>query len=780
MPAKSLFPAVLVLGVVLLDVSSVRSSTGQTLSPTSRTASVPETSVQEIPALFFPSVPDPQGVQTSTSRFVDLDGDGNQDLLVAGDTTAGESPSPTIVAYKNDGKGHFTEVETGLTGVARGALDHADIDGDGDLDLVLTGDDGDGPSAAVYKNVGDTTGNGFPNFSPLDLNLTGVVAGTADFVDLEGDGDMDLVITGSTSADINNPQPLTTVLENDGTGNFTGVSNDLPGVAISSSDIADIDGDGDPDLVLTGAEEGLIAPQFAAAVYENDGSGSFSNVGAGSISGVGLGSSTFGDIDGDGDQDLVVTGATGSILDPRPSVAVYENDGEGGFTRTTAGLTEVAGSTSNFADLDGDGDQDLIVTGSTNASTDNPQPSTTVYENDGQGSFSEVTAGLYDVAVGSVDLSDIEGDGDQDLILGGRDDSGIPTAALYKDLAEGDQPVASASATIDSAQVVDFGDTGVDLRFDSTSGSGTVTVAKFSAPPADADDIETNVSAYRFVIGVSGSLDFDTTEVRLAVGTLAGISDPTAVRVQRRPRIGAGSFSALATTAGDGGTAEDISDDTLYADTDSFSEFVLTSDDPSNPLPVELAGFDATLLDGNRVRLTWRTTSERANSGFEVQRRRAGRSAGNRRASWEGIGFAPSKTDGSTASEPLKYRFTDPNPSYGTDSLVYRLKQIDTDGRASYSQEVALRRIPRELKLLNPFPNPARNQMMVRFAVPERRRVTLQIYDVLGRRVQTVLSETRKGYQEIRVEVSGLPSGIYFLRLSADGKVRTAKMTIAR
>jgi hypothetical protein len=64
--------------------------------------------------------------------------------------------------------------------------------------------------------------------------------------------------------------------------------------------------------------------------------------------------------------------------------------------------------------------------------------------------------------------------------------------------------------------------------------------------------------------------------------------------------------------------------------------------------------------------------------------------------------------------------------------------------------------------------------------VPERQNVSLELYDVLGRTVQTVAETEVEGRRELQVDLSGLPSGPYFLRLTANGQTRTQKLTIMR
>jgi hypothetical protein len=133
-----------------------------------------------------------------------------------------------------------------------------------------------------------------------------------------------------------------------------------------------------------------------------------------------------------------------------------------------------------------------------------------------------------------------------------------------------------------------------------------------------------------------------------------------------------------------------------------------------------------------------------------------------------------------TTSQAQSYRFTDADLPYEADKLTYRLKQIDTDGTENFSDEIVVERGVQELELLGTYPNPVRQQATVRYALPETQDVTVRLYDVLGRRVRTVLNGTQEGRHQRTLDVGSLPSGVYFLRLRAGGQTRTQKLTIAR
>jgi hypothetical protein len=191
-------------------------------------------------------------------------------------------------------------------------------------------------------------------------------------------------------------------------------------------------------------------------------------------------------------------------------------------------------------------------------------------------------------------------------------------------------------------------------------------------------------------------------------------------------------------------------------------------------LPVELAGLAAEHT-GEAVRLTWQTASETDNTGFYVQRKRSG-------ARWQRLGFVESKADGGTTAEPKQYRFRDPGLPYAADSLIYRLRQIDTDGTAHVSRETVVRlNAPEQLTLQSPFPNPARQRATLHFGTPTPTEVQMAVYDLLGRQVATLVDgRLDAGRHTEQLSISSLAPGMYFVRLRAGGKTQTRKLTVVR
>jgi hypothetical protein len=286
-------------------------------------------------------------------------------------------------------------------------------------------------------------------------------------------------------------------------------------------------------------------------------------------------------------------------------------------------------------------------------------------------------------------------------------------------------------------------------------------------PNGEVGIADSIVSKYRFTIGTSGDLTVGSgTEVGFDVDSLGGIGSPSDVTVYKRPTAGSGEFAALE-------TSYESEENELTVTTGSFGEFVMASN--SEPLPVELAEFSGTIVSEDRVRLRWKTASEQSNAGFAVERRLAATSAG----SWNELEFVETKASGGTSSNPIGYRFTDSELPYGADALTYRLRQVDIDGSTSYLNEITVRRSVEETSL-GVFPNPIRNRATVRLAVPGKKRVQIAIFDILGRKVRTVVDSPQEGRRTVQVDVSDLPSGTYFLQMRAEDETLSRKLTIVQ
>jgi len=203
-----------------------------------------------------------------------------------------------------------------------------------------------------------------------------------------------------------------------------------------------------------------------------------------------------------------------------------------------------------------------------------------------------------------------------------------------------------------------------------------------------------------------------------------------------------------------------------------------TTADNSSPLPVELSSLTAK-ASGSSVIISWKTSTEVNNYGFEVER-----SLKTEDPEWNKIGFIPGAGN---SNSPKEYSFTDDLNDASLQSqnhkIRYRLKQIDNDGTFSYSKEVEIENLlPSAFELSQNYPNPFNPSTTIRFGLPADTRVTLEVFNIIGEKVATLLNNEIKsvGYYDVLFKASELSSGVYFYRLTAGEFISTKKLNIIK
>jgi len=345
-----------------------------------------------------------------------------------------------------------------------------------------------------------------------------------------------------------------------------------------------------------------------------------------------------------------------------------------------------------------------------------------------------------------------------------------------------DRDIPEAGGLLGYLEPSDFG--GLVLLRSNESPEGSLTLTRTDAAPADPNgQLPPNVATLTWSVetGLDPSPTYDLV---LRVGEIGGIGDFSSLIIYRSGDGGA-TWEA-AETLGEATVVRDPGRSVIAVqDLQRPGQFALGSSDADNPLPVELAALEAR-YDGSSDRdetvvIEWKTRSETGNAGFDVQRRTVDPTRPSRdaaRTDWKTLG----RVEGAgTTDEPQSYRFEDSDLPYAADSLTYRLRQLDADGTASVSEPVSIARAVDRAELLPTYPNPARRRATIRYAVPDRQAVRIALYDVLGRRVRTVVNNRTDGRAEQTVDVSDLASGTYFLRMRAEnGYTGTRRLTVVR
>ena len=370
----------------------------------------------------IPPFPSLNGMAESSVAFADVDGDNDQDVIIIGEKSNRLEPNalePFSKLYINDGMGNFTE-KTGtlFEDVSRGSIAFADVDGDKDQDVIITGENNSFEFITkLYTN------DGIGNFTELmGTTFSGVRYSSIAFADVDGDNDPDVLVTGQEN---NSFEQISKLYTNDGLGNFTELTgNTFNGVSFGSVAFADVDGDSDQDVLITG--QNFNSDRRISKIYTNDGFGNFTELAGTPFDAVAFSSVAFEDVDSDNDQDLIITGL--NILGIRIA-KLYTNDGLGNFTELTNNTFDsVADSSIAFADVDSDNDQDVIIVGLNNEN----EIIAKLYTNDGLGNFIEMMNTSFDgVKNGSIAVTDVDSDNDLDVIIVGQNITQEPIADLY-------------------------------------------------------------------------------------------------------------------------------------------------------------------------------------------------------------------------------------------------------------------------------------------------------------------------------------------------------------
>ena len=351
-------------------------------------------------------------------HVADMDGDGDLDII-----SASLDDSSRFYWHENDGAADpsWTTTTLAIVGLYAGAhaAHVADMDGDGDLDIVSAsfGDD----TIAWHENDGAAD----PSWNTIDITTSADAARDVHVADMDGDGDLDIVSASSGDNTI-------AWYENDGAADPSWSAADIANSVDGAMDVhvADMDGDGDLDIVSASMDDNTIA------WYENDGAADPSWSAADITTSAGFARDVHvADMDGDGDLDIV----SASFSDD--TIAWYENDGAADPSWSAADITTSADGASavHVGDMDGDGDLDIV-------SASYLDDTIAWYENDGAADPTWTAADIDTSAnyAQDVHVADMDGDGDLDIVSAS---SGDNTIAWYENI--GSQPILNTSSPAD-------------------------------------------------------------------------------------------------------------------------------------------------------------------------------------------------------------------------------------------------------------------------------------------------------------------------------------------
>ncbi len=320
--------------------------------------------------------------ETFQAAVGDLDGDGDLDAVFANPMqNHGE-------VWLNDGAGVFINSEQQLTQYGHG-VGLADFDHDDDLDILMVCHQGILPSKIFFNN-----GSGQFTDSGQELESTRHSGVDVNLIDLNNDGHMDAHIVYYSSSGVPDKVYL-----GDGSGYFYD-----SGLSLNEDFLAwgDIDGDSDIDAVGKIWGQGL-------KTWINQGKGELIPGWKLEDEQTTIGDITLADFDQDSDLDsLICNGFRDTGSHP---CRLFWNDGNGQFTESGLILPSTMGAHITVGDLDMDGDLDVVV-------TNMDQPNQIWLYKEGQFLDSGLRLGTVTEMSGRPTLGDLDGDGDLDLIFG--------------------------------------------------------------------------------------------------------------------------------------------------------------------------------------------------------------------------------------------------------------------------------------------------------------------------------------------------------------------------
>lgn len=341
-----------------------------------------------------------QDADVGAMAFADVDNDGDKDVLITG------KGGPILTTlFLNDGSGNFSPSSTNpFQDVFDGDVNFFDADNDGDLDVFITGQPTASNSSDLYLN------NGLGVFAlAAGNNFETMMGGNNDVGDVDGDGDTDIIVTGQNFTGV----PVTKLYLNNGSGVFTAQANSIfTNLKWGAVRFIDVENDGDIDLINCGQSS---SGQINTILYTNNGNGIFSINNSSAIEGARDSDIAIGDIDGDGDKDFLICGTTGSgtII-----TKLYLNSGAGIFAELTGTpFAPVFVGAVKLADFDNDSDLDVLVMGSMPGGGPNGVICR-IYSNLGSNNYLEADS-LIGAYLSSGAIGDVNGDQKADIIYSG-------------------------------------------------------------------------------------------------------------------------------------------------------------------------------------------------------------------------------------------------------------------------------------------------------------------------------------------------------------------------
>ena len=312
------------------------------------------------------------------------------------------------------------------------------------------------------------------------------------------------------------------------------------------------------------------------------------------------------------------------------------------------------------------------------------------------------------------------------------------------------------------------------LTLAGVNGSGTYTFEQFNAAPSgaiNAPGVMAISSKRYFHVDKSSDVIDGTAKITLSWGADDGINDTTNITVVGGTNGGtpyAWSFSDNSGYHKGNGNKGTVTTGSYSATT--FSRDYTLGTYNSDPLPVNLTSLSAVISNG-AIKLTWKTSVETGNHGFEVER-------STDESIWTKLFFIQGEGNSNTIKE---YSYFDKSIRKAGE-YYYRLKQIDNNGGYKYSSIVEASYILPTIYSLNQnYPNPFNPNTRISYALPIASNVKISVYNAIGETLEIIENGFKEaGNYMTTFNASSLSSGIYFYRIEAGKFSQVRKMMLLK
>jgi len=531
----------------------------------------------------------------------------------------------------------------------------------------------------------------------------------------------------------------------------------------------DLDNDGKPDLIYGSA---------VFSIHKNNSTSGNMSFGPQTTFVVGGGPNYIAveDMDGDGKPDIIIPGYTQPLV-------IYKNTSSGGTISMSAPFSfpnTVVTFGVSTQDLDGDGRPDLVTTN--NEITGR----FSVYRNTSSaGNISLTLTGNYATASSprGVSFGYINSDDKPDMIIANQ--NGTSVSVFINNSTPGNISFAPsvnlsvpANSYPESISVGDFDGDGKDdiaVANNSNASMGTVSVFRNTGVGATVSfatplNLTTGLNWNPYLV-TAGDLDGDgkpeiavSNQLNNAVSIFKNNSVPGTLSFDPKfdlLRMGTAARSSMAITDVDGDRRPDVISGTYPP------AFVSIFSNNIQVLPVKFLSFTA-IKTNTAVLLNWEVENENEQTDrYEIER------------SFTGTSFNKlTVIQKNPAGVGHSYHFTDPNVGLpGIKNIYYRVKQIDKDGKAAYTEIRHLNNEEEKGVYITVYPNPVNDIAVLNVFVSAAENISFRVSDASGKVVLDKISmNALEGLNKKLIDMRGMRAGVYYIKISVRNISRTVSV----